>query len=389
MKILLYLDSVLIADVNTIAKNRKLEESLKSEQTSATSDQFSFEMNWLQFKRLAEKRFDEYPMSLLRIGKTRVVFMVDDYIRFSGWLAVRPARSDVVMHQTLSLTFYEHFARLSGDLVCDPNNKMSPIRRFVDRPTHLYVQDLINEFLARARAAGEQLNWTYGIVNTLAGKTFEYKDFQTISKALCDAMNNVEGAGKFDVVIRTDPENHNHQIIDILKPRGTDTNIIIKYPGDGVYALWASGYEYEESNEYASEVLVSGNGEVGNPASGENTAQLGGANDANAVAEYCYWRTYTMQSNLTTAVAVQAYADKALAAATFEKLTPKLKLQGLPIRWGDTSTGLSIGDTFYLKDEADDGADESGRMRITAMSTEYDNNGVATVQPTLKRVGYA
>ena len=136
-------------------------------------------------------------------------------------------------------------------------------------------------------------------------------------------------------------------------------------------------------------MLVSGNGEVGNPAAGENTAQLGGANDANAVAEYCYWRTYTMQSNLTTAAAVQAYADKALAAATFEKLTPKLKLQGLPIRWGDTSTGLSIGDTFYLKDEADDGADESGRMRITAMSTEYDNNGVATVQPTLKRVGYA
>ena len=71
MKILLYLDRVLIADVNTIAKNRKLEESLKSEQTSATSDQFSFEMNWLQFKHLAEKRFDEDPMSLLRIGGWR------------------------------------------------------------------------------------------------------------------------------------------------------------------------------------------------------------------------------------------------------------------------------------------------------------------------------
>ena len=215
-KLLLYLGDTLLGDINKYAKNRHLTETLKSESSNAKADTFSFDINWKQYQEFVLKYFDDNPASLLRVGKTRVVFETDGYVRFAGFLAARPARSGLGAEQTLSLTFYEYFARLAGDLVCNQNNPNSPMRVFESVRADLYTQTLINEFKARALTAGEVLNWDYGVVDTLGNKTITYKDFQTVSKALCDAMNNVEGAGKYDVVFRTDPEDYTHQYIDIL-----------------------------------------------------------------------------------------------------------------------------------------------------------------------------
>lgn len=260
-RLLLYLGDTLLGDINKFAKNRHLKETLKSEAENATADTFTFDINCKQYSDFVTKYFDDEPASLLKVGKTRVVFETGGYVRFAGYLAARPARSGLGADQTLSLTFYEHFARLSGDVVCDPLNPNSPMRTFSDTRADIYAQALINEFLARAAAAGETLNWSYGTVDTLGNKTIAYKDFQTVSKALCDAMNNVEGAGKFDIVFRLDPDDYTKVIIDIVKPRGTQKNIIIKYPADGVYKLWASNYSIDETNEYASNILIAGNGQ--------------------------------------------------------------------------------------------------------------------------------
>lgn len=385
-RLLLYLGDTLLGDINKFAKNRHLVETLKSESESATADTFTFDINWKQYQSFVSKYFDDEPASLLRVGKTRVVFETDGYVRFAGYLSARPARSGLGADQTLSLTFYEHFARLSGDLVCDPNNLTSPMRVFTNTRADLYAQALINDFLARARTAGETLNWSYGTVDSLGNKTITYKDFQTIAKALCDAMNNVEGAGKFDIVFRTDSEDYTHQYIDILKPRGSAKNIIIKYPADGVYKLWASDYSIDETNEYASDVLIAGNGQVGDPDTGEQTAKLGLANNAAFVSEYCYWRAYETASNLISQNAVDNYAKTRLAQLDFELETPKISLVGRPIAWGDASNennGLAVGDTFYFSENTDDGSDHSGYYRIIGLDTTWDDNGVATVTPTL------
>lgn len=389
IKVLLYLGDTLVGDINKYTKSRHLSEGLKSEQESASSDQLSFSINWQKFKEFVATQFDDNPVSFLRVGKTRVVFVINDRIRFSGFLATKPARSGLGTEQMLQLTFFEHFARLSGDLVVSPSDKMSPYRSFTNRPAHLYVQDLIGEFMVRTAAAGETLKWIYGTVNPLSNKTIEYKDFQTISKALCDAMNNVTGAGKFDVTLRADPTDYTRQIIDILKPRGTDKNIIVKFPGDGVYKLWSSSYEVEESADYASEVLVSGNGQVGDPATGEDTAELGSAINLEFVQEYCYWRAYDTQSNLQSQNAVQEYADRLLAQRDFGQQVPQITLVGRPIEWGvydNENNGLGVGDSFYFEDSNDDGADNSGQVRIIGLETDYDDIGVATVTPALMRV---
>ena len=386
IRLLLYLGDTLLGDINKFAKNRHLVETLKSESDNATADTFTFDINWKQFQEFVGRYFDDEPGSLLRVGKTRVVFETDGYVRFAGYLAARPARSGLGVEQTLSLTFYEHFARLSGDLVCDPTNIKSPMRVFENVATHTYVQALINEFMARASAAGENLNWTYGTVDTLRAKTITYKDFQTVSKALCDAMNNVEGAGKFDIVFRLDPEDYTHVIIDILKPRGTDKNIIIKYPADGVYKLWASDYSIDETNEYASDVLVAGNGQVGDPATGEQTANIGTASNPDFATDYCYWRVYDTASNLYSQNAVDGYAATRLSQLNFGLETPKIQLVGRPIAWGqadNTNNGLALGDTFYFEENTDDGADRSGYYRIIGLDTTWDDNDVATVSPTL------
>lgn len=385
-RLLLYIGDTLLGDINKFAKNRHLVETLKSESDNATADTFTFDINWKQYQDYVLKYFDDEPANLLRVGKTRIVFETDNYVRFAGFLAARPARSGLGADQTLSLTFYEYFARLSGDLVCNPANTNSPMRTFSNVPANTYVQSLINEFLARAAAAGETLNWTWGTVDTLKVKTITYKDFQTVSKALCDAMNNVEGAGKFDIVFRLDPEDYTHVIIDILKPRGTDKNIIIKYPSDGVYKLWASNYSIEETNQYASDVLVAGNGQVGDPTTGEQTAKLGVASNSDFVQNYCYWRTYETSSNLYSQNAVNGYAETRLSQLDFGVETPQISLVGRPIAWGQANNennGLALGDTFYFEENTDDGGDRTGYYRIIGLDTTWDDNGVATVNPTL------
>lgn len=387
-RLLLYIGDTLLGDINKYAKNRHLTEILKSEAENASADTFTFDINWKQYQEFVNKYFDDEPANLLRVGKTRIVFETDGYPRFAGYLAARPARTGLGAEQTLSLTFYEHFARLSGDLVCDPTNPLSPMKTFSNVHADVYVQTLINEFLARAAAAGETLNWTYGTVDTLRNKTITYKSFPTVAKALCDAMNNVEGAGKFDVVFRVDPDNYTHVIIDILKPRGRDKNIIIRYPSDGVYKLWASDYSIAETNQYASDILIAGNGQVGDPATGEQTANMGVASNAAFVEDYCYWRTYETASNLYSQNAVDNFAQTRLSQLDFGLETPQISLVGRPIAWGEANNddnGLALGDTFYFEENTSDGADYSGYYRIIGLDSSWDDNGVATVTPTLKR----
>lgn len=386
-RLLLYLDNTLLGDINKFAKNRRLTETLKSETESASADTFTFDINWRQYQKFVGKYYDEDPSSLLKVGKTRIVFETNGYVRFGGYLSAKPARSGIGPEQTLSLTFYEHFARLNGDVVCDPNNPNSPMRTFTDTRADIYVQALINEYKARALAAGESLNWSYGVVDSLGNKTITYKDFQTVSKALCDAMNNVEGAGKFDVVFRIDPDDYTHVIIDILKPRGKEKNIIIKYPADGVYKLWASDYSIEETNTYASHVIVAGNGQVGDGDNGEQTAKIGTASNTEFVKEYCYWRTYETASNLYSQNAVNQFAETRLSQLDFNAETPQISLVGRPIMWGqydNMDNGLALGDSFYFEETNDDGVDHSGYYRIIQLDSSWDDNEVETVTPTLK-----
>lgn len=385
-RLLLYLGDTLVGDINKFAKNRHLVETLKSEASSPTADTFTFDINWKLFQDFVGKYFDDDPVTFLRVGKTRIVFEIDGFVRFAGWLAARPARTGLGATQTLSLTFYEYFARLAGDVVCSASNRESAVRNFTDRRAHLVVQDLINEFKARASAAGETLKWSWGTVNALGNKTKKYSDFQTVSKALCDMMNNVTGTGKFDIVFRTDSEDYTRQYIDILKPRGRAKNIIIKYPSDGVYKLWASGYSVEETNEFASEVLVAGNGQVGDESLGEQTAKIGSAANADFVRDYCYYRVYDPQSNLESQNAVDSYAETRLEQLDFTIETPQIQLIGRPIEWGNSANqnnGLAIGDSFYFQEDTDDGSDHSGFYRIIALDTVWDDNGVETVTPTL------
>ena len=132
-RLLLYLGDTLLGDINKFAKNRHLTETLKSESDNASADTFTFDINWKQYQEFVAKYFDDDPATMLRVGKTKVVFETDGYVRFAGYLSARPARSGLGSDQTLSLTFYEYFARLSGDLVCDPLNPNSPMRTRLSR----------------------------------------------------------------------------------------------------------------------------------------------------------------------------------------------------------------------------------------------------------------
>ena len=384
---ILYLGNTEIGDVNKYVKNRHVEEVLMSEQAngSATAPKMTFSIYRKSLADVISVRFDDPVDSFLRVGKLRVVFIVNDVVTFFGYLATKPAESGSGSLQQYALTFYNDFARLSGDVVCATNDETNPYRRFDNRPAHLFVQDLINDFKRHAQAAGESLNWSYGTVNQLANKSITYKDFQTVSKALCDAMNNTTGARKFDVVFRLDPKDYSHVIIDVLAPRGKRKNIIIQYPSDGVYKLFSNTREVEEDTEYASHVLSYGTGDLGNKATNELTAPIATAHSNSFVKDNFYYRV-AVSSNLEENDNNQAYANKTLAQMSFNAKTPKISLQGRPIKWfdnGNDNDGLGVGDSFYFTDESNNNSDASGWFRIIGLSVDYDDNGVESVTPTL------
>lgn len=56
-------------------------------------------------------------------------------------------------------------------------------------------------------------------------------------------------------------------------------------------------------------MLIAGNGQVGNPEAGEDTAELASASNHAAVQDNCYWRVYETQSSLKSQAAVAEYAQ--------------------------------------------------------------------------------
>lgn len=387
-RLLIYFGTTLIGDVNKYAKNKHLVETLKSEANSGgvVADTFTFEINWRVFQKFVRERVDADAARILKVGKMRVVLEIDGFPRFAGFLAARPARTGYESDQMLSLTFYEYFARLAGEIITRYRTPTDPYRRWENARADNIVSLLIGEFIANAAAAGETIDWRVGTRHTLGNKTITYKEYPTMAKALCDMMNNVEGAGKFDVVFRADPNNYTRVIYDILKPRGTQKNIIIQYPSDGVYKLWASDYSVDEANEFASHIIVAGNGQVGDVSAGEQTAKIGLASNPDFASEYCYWRTYETASNLFSQNAVDEYAETRLDQLSFATETPKITLVGRPIAWGEANNmdnGLAVGDSFCFQEDNDDGDDTSGFYRIIGLDTTWDENDVATVTPTL------
>lgn len=387
-RLLIYFGNTLIGDINRYAKNKHLVETLKSEATSggAVADSFTFSVNWKIFQQFTRERMSVDAARILRVGKMRVVLEIDGKPRFAGFLAARPARNGLGAEQVLSLTFYEHFARLAGEVMTKYRDPTNPMRHYANAQLNNLINLWIGEFIWNAAQAGETLGWTMGKQDHLGNKTVTYKDYPTLAKVFCDMMNNVEGVGKFDIVFRVDPEDYTKVKIDTLKPRGTRKNIIIQYPSDGVYKLWASDYSVEESNEFASHIIVAGNGQVGDSDNGEQTAKIGLASNPDFVKERCYWRVYESASNLYSQTAVDQYAATRISQLAFENDTPQITLVGRPIAWGEADNmdnGLAIGDTFYFQEDNDDGEDTSGFYRIIGMDTTWDDNDVATVTPTL------
>ena len=104
--------------------------------------------------------------------------------------------------------------------------------------------------------------------------------------------------------------------------------------------------------------------------------------------EYCYWRTYITRSDLESQDAVTSAAQTELSSRAFAVETPDIRCVGIPIEWGNAennNSGLALGDTFYFQEETEDLGDNSGWYRIIEIDETWDDNGVESVAPKLKR----
>ena len=368
-----YIGDTYIGDVSRLATGKKATFALKSE--GGGLDSFSFTINWQALKSFLIDRGYSETAPALRMFKANIKVTVDGADYFSGYLSEDPARTlDANLSPTLSLTFDEHLGRLNGDYI-------RPTRAgFTATATNTIVRTLINEAIARANAQGDHsMNFTFGTVNTLAKKTVKFEGYKPTLEAIFDMGNNIEGAGRFDLVC------HSNKRIDILQPRGTTKGITFKYPSDGVYRNWASSYNTEASSLAGSRVIFVGSGEIGATAS-TTTAVISTAQDDTFAAEYGYYELYRQDSGYTTQTRVDEAAATVLSDAVNRRLVPKLKLIGRDIIWrGTGDNALDVGDSFTFVESIDDAADTSGIFRIKQMDCSFDEQDVQTVELTLLR----
>lgn len=368
-----YIGNTFIGDISRLARNRKAVFSLKSE--GGGIDNFSFDVDWVSFKNFIISRGYNETDPALRVFKANIKVIVDGVDYFSGYLSEDPARTlQGNLSPTLSMNFDEHLGRLNGDYIRPTRAGFSAVA------THTIVQTLINEAKARANAQGDySMDFTFGTVDTLASKTVKFEGYKPTLEAILDMGNNIEGAGRFDLVC------HSDKTIDILQPRGTTKSITFKYPSDGVYRNWASSYNTEASSLAGSRVIFVGSGEIGATTS-TTTAVISTAQDDTFAAEYGYYELYRQDSGYTTQTRVDEAAATVLSDAVNRRLVPKLKLIGRDILWrGTGDNALDVGDSFTFVESIDDAADTSGIFRIKQMDCSFDEQDVQTAELTLLR----
>lgn len=366
-KIELRLNGTLIGDVSKIAQNL----TWRKCRTNSGVDEINFTINDKEFAEWCEDRNTNIETMLVPYAlDARVVRNGEDMV--GGFLATMPSYQPQNDSANLQLRFDGYMNLLAGVY-------LRPTAT-VTKAAGLMVKDWIDFAEAKATAAGKPFGITAGTIENLTAIQRTFDNYKPIKEAITDLTDNVDGAGRFDVIFNPD------RSYFITSQLGREiTGWQLHYPaqlqGQGIATISAP-----EIQGFASHIIALGAGETSSDPN-KSTVIVSETTDSNAVSQYGYVEQLNQYSSISRQTTLDTRSATDLANATSIKWLPEITLLGRQTPPSPTEDyALWIGDTIWLDNSVDLTGQTSGKFRINILEVSRSATGAETIKPTLERV---
>lgn len=365
-KIELRLDGVLVGDVRPIAENL----TWRRCRTATGVDEIDFTLNDKLFAEWCEERGTTISQMLTPYALDARVIRNGEAVA-GGFLATMPAYQPQNASAQLQMRFDGYINLLAGVY-------LRPTAT-VTKEAGLMVKDWIDFAEAKATAAGKPFGITAGNIQTLASIQRTFDNYKPVKEAITDLVDNVDGAGPFDVIFNPD------RSYFITNQLGRDISAWqLHYPaqlaGQGVATISAP-----EVQGFASHIIALGAGETSSDAS-KSTVIVSENEDAGAIAKYGYVEQLVQYSSVSRQTTLDSHCLADLNNATKVRWQPQITLLGRQTPPSPTDDyGLWIGDRVWLQNDADQTDQTSGYFRVNQISVAVSANGGEVITPELER----
>lgn len=365
-KIELRLNNALIGDIRPIAQNL----TWRRCRTATGVDEIDFTLNDQEFAQWCEERGTTINQMLTPYALDARVIRNGVAVA-GGFLATMPAYQPQNASANLQMKFDGYLNLLAGVYI---------------RPTPLQTANAdqmvvgwITDAETRATNAGKPFGITQGSIQTLASIQRTFDNYKSVKEAITDLVDNVDGAGPFDVIFNPD------RSYDITNQLGRNiTAWELTYPaqlaGQGVATINA-----QEVQGFASHIIALGAGETSSDSS-KSTVITAEYSDEDAIAQYGYVEQLVQYSSISRQTTLNSHALADLNNAANVRWQPQITLLGrqTPPDYTD-DYGLWIGDHIWLTNNADLTGQTSGKFRINQISVAVSAQGGEIVTPELER----
>lgn len=246
---------------------------------------------------------------------------------------------------------------------------------FHQLPADDVVRDLITESV-NSRAGARELAFDFRAVDKLPKIDRSYNDWKPVSEAVSDMLDNITGAGKFDVWVEWP------RTFCIAKNRGLDTKSktaaanVFAYPytynvstSTRIIPLESSP-NYAERDEFATAATLVGAGQ------GDAAVSVY-VEDLAAIAKYGYSHVFKQFSSVTRADTLRQKGNDLIAKSTAAEDVTETSTNGVFLDWGKLSVGgLARIENYEI-------GSVSGYARIDTIETNCDGNYNESVKLTL------
>lgn len=288
-----------------------------------------------------------------------------------GYLATMPAYQPLNDSANLQMRFDGYMNLLAGVYI-----RPTPA---VTKPAGTMVGDWIANAEAIATAAGKPFGIYAQSIQVLPSIQRTFDNYKPVKEAIADLVDNVDGAGPFDVIFNPDRSYY------ITNQLGRDiTAWQLTYPtkltGQSVATIKAP-----EVQGFASHIIALGAGETSSDPT-KSTVIVSESTNSTAVTTYGYVERLSQYSSISRQATLDSHCYADLANATNIRWQPQITLLGIQVPPSPTdSDGLWIGDRFWLENTADLTGQTSGKFRVNKISVSVGANGGEIVTPELER----
>lgn len=363
----LRLNGTLIGDISDIAQNLTWAKC----RTAYGVDEINFTINDQVFANWCAMRGTTISAMLAPYAlDARVIRNGEPVV--GGYLATMPAYQPLNDSANLQMRFDGYMNLLAGVYI-------RPTAA-VTKQAGIMVRDWISFAESKATAAGKPFGITAGSIAALASIQRSFDNYKPVKEAITDLVDNVDGAGPFDVIFNPD---RSYYITNQLGRNITTWQLTYptKLTGQSVATIKAP-----EVQGFASHIIALGAGETSSDPN-KSTVIVAEDEDSSAVSTYGYVERLVQYSSISRQATLNSHCSADLANATNIQWQPNITLLGIQVPPSPTdANGLWIGDKVWLVNGADLTGQTSGKFRVNKLNVAVSANGGEVVTPEIERI---